>query len=276
MPEDHAGGFVLKVEEVEFAAETAVIALFSFFEHLEVGLLLVLGRPGRAVDALQHFVLAVAAPVGAGNLHEAMHLEDARRRDVRTAAEVDEVALAVERNRFAFGNRADDLGLVVFAESLEEVDRFVSRHFLANDGDVLLHELVHALLDLLKIFGREGTRVGEVVVEAVFNRRPDRHLRFREEFLDGLSHQVRGRMTNDLKAFRIAARDDRHGGIRGDLVREVHELAVNLAGKRSLGETRTDRGGDFADRHGIGIFALGTVWKSDYYHFFESSQKLRA
>ena len=74
-------------------------------------------------------------------------------------------------------------------------------------------------------------------------------------------------MANDLKAFRIAARDDRHGGISGDLVREVHELAVNLAGKRSLGETGTDRGGDFADRHGIGIFALGTVWKSDYYHF---------
>jgi hypothetical protein len=52
------------------AAEAAVVALFSLFEHVQVGVEVFLLGPGRAVDALQLFVAMVAAPVGAGHFHQ--------------------------------------------------------------------------------------------------------------------------------------------------------------------------------------------------------------
>ncbi len=78
MPEHHARRFVLHVEEVELLAELAVVALLGFLEHVQVGVLVFLLRPGRAVDALQHLVLRVAAPVGAGDLHQLEDFELAR------------------------------------------------------------------------------------------------------------------------------------------------------------------------------------------------------
>ena len=60
-----------------------------------------------------------------------------------------------------------------------------------------------------EILGREGSRVREVVVEAVFDHRTDGHLRFREELLDGLRQQVRGGMADDLQPLRVAFGDDR-------------------------------------------------------------------
>ena len=96
------GRFLLDVEEIELRAELAVVALLRLLEHLQVRVLLLLLRPGGAVDALEHLVLRVAAPVGAGDLHELEDLQLAGRRHVRPAAEVDEVALPVQRDRVSF------------------------------------------------------------------------------------------------------------------------------------------------------------------------------
>ena len=75
VPEDHARGFVLQMKEIELFTESAVIALFGFREHFKVGVLFFFRRPGRTVDALQHFVFAVAPPVGTRDLHELKDLE---------------------------------------------------------------------------------------------------------------------------------------------------------------------------------------------------------
>ena len=74
MPEHHARRLFLHVEQVELLAQPPVVALFGFLEHVQIGVLLVLLRPGSAVDPLQHFVLCIAAPVGAGHLHELENL----------------------------------------------------------------------------------------------------------------------------------------------------------------------------------------------------------
>jgi hypothetical protein len=105
------------VEQVEMLAEAAMVAFFSFFEHVQIGVEVFLLGPGRAVDALQLLVAVVAAPVGAGHLHQLEDLELARGRHVRAAAEVDEIAFAVERNLLVGRNRGDQFGLVLFARS---------------------------------------------------------------------------------------------------------------------------------------------------------------
>ena len=98
MPEHHARRFVLHVEQVEQLAQFAVVALLRLFQTGQVGIQVFLLRPGRTVDALQHLVLRVAAPVGAGHLHQLERFQLAGRRHVRAAAQVGKFAFAVQRH----------------------------------------------------------------------------------------------------------------------------------------------------------------------------------
>jgi hypothetical protein len=90
VPEHHALALFLHVEEIHLAAEFAVIALLGFFEAQQMRGEILLVGPGRAVDALQHLVAMIAAPVGAGQLHQLERLARklARGRQVRPAAEI--------------------------------------------------------------------------------------------------------------------------------------------------------------------------------------------
>ena len=97
MPEDEAGsGEFLDAEEVELLAQQAVVALGGFFEAREVLVEILLRKEGGAVDALQLRILLVAEPVGAGQAGDLDRLDAARRGHVRSAAEVDELAVAIE------------------------------------------------------------------------------------------------------------------------------------------------------------------------------------
>ena len=215
MPEHEAGRDLLLVEQVELAAELAVVALLGLLDAFEVGVLVFLLRPRGAVDPLQHLVARVAAPVGAGDLHQLEHLELAGRGHVRAAAEVDELAFRVQRDRLGGRDRRDDLRLVVLAHVLEELDRVVARHFRAQHLLVLARELGHLRFDRRNVLGREGALVREVVVEAVLDHRPDRYLRLRKQLLHRVGEQMRGRVTDDVDAFRIAVGDDRERRRRG-------------------------------------------------------------
>ena len=70
MEEREAGALLVEAEQVEVAADAAVVALAGHLEGLEVrGQLLLLGE-GGAVDAGELGVVLVAAPVGAGQAGE--------------------------------------------------------------------------------------------------------------------------------------------------------------------------------------------------------------
>src|SRR5439155_12992468 len=59
-----------------------------------------LGRPDRPVDALEHVALLIAAPVGTGDRQQLERADPAGRGDVRSLAQVDEVAVLVDRGRW--------------------------------------------------------------------------------------------------------------------------------------------------------------------------------
>ena len=99
--------FVREAEQVELGGELAVIALLGLLETMQVLGERGLALPRRAVDALQHRALLVAAPVGAGDLHQLEVAEPAGRRHMRPAAQVDElVGVAVDADRLAAGDLA--------------------------------------------------------------------------------------------------------------------------------------------------------------------------
>src|SRR2546427_9099493 len=88
------------------------VALLGLFELLEVGVELALAGERRAVDAGEHLAVAVAAPIGARDLHQLERIADlGGRGHVRAAAEVEPVALAVDPDRLAFRDRIHQLDL---------------------------------------------------------------------------------------------------------------------------------------------------------------------
>ena len=105
VPEHHARRVVLHMEQVEFATKLSVVAPLSLFKHMQIGILVFLPGPCRAVNALQHLVAGVAAPVGASELHQLEYFEFAGRGHMRPAAQVDEVAFTIKTNWIASGNR---------------------------------------------------------------------------------------------------------------------------------------------------------------------------
>ncbi len=185
-----------------------MVALLRLFESEQVILQLFFVRPGRAVDALEHRVPRIAAPISAGDLRQLEGAQLARRRHMRAAAQVFPLALAVQRDLFACGNRRDDLGLVVLADRLEVRDGCVARQHATVHRLVGLDELAHLRLELLEVFRRERPLEGEVVVETVLDDRADRDLRLRIDRLHSLREKVCGRVTEDLEALRILRRDD--------------------------------------------------------------------
>ena len=86
MPEHHARCFFLQMEQVERHAEFAVVALLGFFEHVQVLVEVFLPAPGGAVDALEHLVFGIAAPIRSRQFHQLEMLELAGGRYVRPAA----------------------------------------------------------------------------------------------------------------------------------------------------------------------------------------------
>ena len=112
VPEDRAGAFLLKMEEVHLAAQAAVIAPLGFLQPVQIGVELLLRRPGRAVDARQHRLRRVAAPIGARDLHQLEGRADlADGRQVRTATEIEPLALPIDAQGLIGLDRVDEFAL---------------------------------------------------------------------------------------------------------------------------------------------------------------------
>src|SRR5581483_7138927 len=126
----------------------------------------------------------------------------AGRSDVGTSAEVEEVAVLVNADLFdtlVLDEIIDQLNLVLFAQPVEVLARLRDRPFVVFERVVRLDLLGHSPLDLGEIVGGELARDGEVVVEAVLDRRADGDLRARDHVDDGLRHHVRRRMPHTLQ-----------------------------------------------------------------------------
>ena len=254
VPDVQAGAQLLgEAEQVQLARELAVVALACLLQLLEVRRQRLAGLPRGPVDALQHRALLVPSPVRAGHALQRERRDPAGGGDVRSAAEVEPVAVlaalvGVERDLRGLGvgaGRVDARGLAV-GEDLDLVglvvqllQRLVARELHAAEGLVLLDDLGHAGLDALEVLGRERLLDVEVVVEAVVDRRPDRELRAREEVGDRLRHHVGGRVADDRAALVGIGRDRLHGRAVGHLAGEVHGLPVDASG-HDLAADRTD------------------------------------
>ena len=97
---------------------------------------------------------------------------------------------------------AEELDLVVVAELAEDADGLVGLHFVAAEGDVLLHELLHPGADGVHLGFRDGGAVGLVDIAeiALGNRAAQDDAVVREQVAGGLAEQEAQRAAVDVAA----------------------------------------------------------------------------
>src|SRR6266568_5138814 len=144
-----------------------MVALLRFLEPRQVRLEVVLRVERGAVDPRQLLVVLVAPPVRARETRELQGLDRPRVLEVRSPAEIREIALRVERDRAVGGvDELDLVGLVLLEEALL---RLLRRDLLARPFAPLLELAVDLCLDLREVVLVDRLRELEVVVEAVLD-----------------------------------------------------------------------------------------------------------
>ncbi len=274
VPEDHPRRLLLEMEEVHEPAEAAVVALFGLGETGEVSLEVFLTRPSRPVDARQHRPAVVASPVGAGELGQAKDLETPRVGHMRTAAEIDEITLAVDADDGVLRKLAENLELVGLAPLAHEALGLSPRELLAAHGKRGPGDRTHTLFDFRKILIAQRRRRLDVVVEPVLDGRTDSETRPGVEFLQGLRQKMRRGVAEDFEPFRIPRTHGRDFVLRHHGGREVADRPIDTSGQdfrrtRGLGgrESLTGAsepgffGRNFLGRMGAGhAHILGSGW----------------
>ena len=121
MPEDQPRpGQLLNGKQVKLLAQHAMVALLRFFDLVQIAVEIFLAEKRSSVNALQLRVLLVSQPVSPGDIQQLECFDLARRRDVRSAAEVEKVASLVNRNfLIGLGELLDVMALHEVAFALE-------------------------------------------------------------------------------------------------------------------------------------------------------------
>ena len=262
MPEHDARPFLLEVEQVHLAAELAVIALFGLLKHGQIGLELGLVGPGRTVDARQHRVVGIAAPIGSGHLHQLEGVADlAGRGHVRAAAQIEPVALMVDLQVLVFRNGIDQLDLVGLALVAEHLPCPRAIPHLLGEGPVARDDLAHLLFDRREILRRERLVAGEVVVETVLDDRADRDLGAGPKLLHRFGQHMRGVVANEFQRALVLPGDDFDLAGFPQRIGQVAQGAVERIGNRLFGERFRDRFGELRAGQRRVVLADGTIGK---------------
>ncbi len=171
MEEREPRTLLVEAKKTQLAAQPAVVALPSHLQPLQVLLQLLGRRESGAVDAGEHGVLAVAAPVGPGYGQQPHRPDPAAVGYVRSPAQVEKLSLPVDAYGGLVRQIVDEFELVGLVGKKHE------RLLLADLAP--LEWLTHGekALDLFRDSGKVvlSHRLGEleIVVEAVLDRRAD-------------------------------------------------------------------------------------------------------
>ena len=178
-----------------------MVAAARLLDLPQVVVELLLRRPGRAVDALQHRSVFVAAPISARHAGQLEGADVVRAMDVRTTAQIDPVlARSVEADLLVVGEALDNLAFVRVVFALRVVrERLILGPFFALEGFAGGDDLAHRGFDAGQVVFADLGRNLDVVIEAVVDDRADAQLAARVQPLDRFGQHVRCRMAHDVE-----------------------------------------------------------------------------
>ena len=237
-----------------------MVACARLLEPLEVRVEVGLGVERGAVDPRQLRVVLVAAPVGAGEARQLHRLDRRRVLEVRTAAEIGELALRVQRDGAL--RLVGELDLVRLSLSREAGACVLPRELLARPLAAFRDLAADLLLDRLEIRVRDRLGELEVVVEAVGDRWADRDLHTRVKAHDRLGEQMCGRVAKHeerVRVVRVPRRQELDVLAVGQREPQVARLPVDAREHGLLGELRADRTRRLEAGRAVGKLELGRV-----------------
>ena len=258
----HAGR---ETEQFQLLAQLAVVAFLGLFHRGEVFVQQRLFRERDAVDAREHLVLLVTAPVGSGHRGQLDGLDIPHVRQVRTAAQVGESTVAVEADRAVF-EALDELHLVLVSFFGIGFQRIGLAHLAADDRLFGAGQLFHFLLDLREVALGDGHRRIHVVVEAVLDAGADAELDARIERFERFGQQVGRRVPEGFPAFGVFpfVQFDLRIGLDGHV--QVRHRAVHRRRQHFLSQPRADALRDLHRGRSLGVLTDAAVGKSHFYH----------
>ena len=127
---------------------------------------------------------------------------------MRTTTHVDVLFVVIQAHRLFVGHIFDQTKLVILAARGKYIYHLRSRRHLLDDVVVAIDQLFHTLLDGSNVIGSERTFVGDIVVEALINDRPNDHAGGRVELLHSMPDKVRTGVANNLQPLLILRRND--------------------------------------------------------------------
>ena len=274
MPEHRSLRLRLEVEQIHFLADLAVIALGRFLEAEEVLVELLLVQPAGPIDAAQHRVVLVAAPIGARHARqlEGAGIKPARGGEVRAAAHVEPRILAaprlIDRQLLAFRQLGCPFRLERLALRVPAPDQVFAAPHLADQRLVARDDPAHLRFDRRQVLLGKGPLGGsEVVIEAVIGRRAEGDLRAGKQRLHRFGEDMSEIVPHQLQRVGFVAR--RHQGERGialECPMEIAQLTIDTRRQRRLGEPRSDRRGDVRRRSPRRNLARRTVGQGNAEH----------
>ena len=232
-----------------------MITLLGLLELLKIGVELFFLRECSRVDARQHRLVRIAAPIGPGDFHQLERVADlARRGHVRPAAEVCPFALAIEFQILVGRNGVDQLDLEGFTLLFEQALRRLARNDAFQERLVAGDDLAHALFDRREILGRERLVAEEIVIEAVLDHRANGDLSAWPKRLHGFGENMRCVVADQFERAGIVASYELERSVVVDRIGEVGKLAVadhrhgafGKRGRNGLGDSRPETPGSYA------------------------------
>ena len=193
---------VVRHEQRHFLADLAVVAGLRLLELLLVLLELGLALESHSVDAGEHLVLGIVLPVRSALARDLECLEGVRVCHVRARAHVDVVSLLIEADDGILGKVSDVLFLVLGLSLVHELDGLVPGKDERSYRQMLLGDLLHLGLDGVQVIVAElPVPEVDVIIETSLGCRSVSEIRLRIQTLDGLGHQMRRRVTDDMIHF---------------------------------------------------------------------------
>ena len=254
-------------EEFHFLTNLAVVATLGFFKELEVFIKHLFLGERDAVNACHLGALFVATPVGRTYAHHLECLDGSGSHQVRTTAKVGVSTLCVGRNLtvFEFFNEFVLVSLTTVGKELNSVSLW---DVFTNECILLLHEFLHLLFNLRKVFFADAhaLRGHHVVVETVFNSRTDTKLSAGPNFTDCFSHQVRRSVPKGVLRFSVFPLVEVDGSIFENGAVQLHRFAIHAACQHVLCKTTWNTFRNLQTSNAALVFTNATVRKSNFNH----------
>ena len=225
-------------EETHFLTNLTVVALLSFFKHLQILFKHLLLGEGDGIKASHLGTLLIATPVGRTYRKHLAGLDGGCIQHVRATAKVCERSLGVGGDVTIF-QIFNQLVLICLATVTKELQGIGLADVLAYKVLLALYQLLHLLFNLNEIGLTDGNAFCRhyVIIESVFYGRTNTKLDAGIKFLQSFGHKVGTGMPKSMLALGVLPFVENHRCVLMNGAVEFHRLSIHATSQHVLCKT---------------------------------------